>query len=105
MYVPRAPSSALVFLPGPGILTSFYTFSCSRVSKLHFPFSCCSFACSPSLWSGQELWLCSAAKVHDMSTWADRELWKAQGQFCSVTLVSSCCLLLCCESDNSLSFD
>lgn len=39
--------------------------------------------------------LCSAAWTPSKFTWADIEHWRAQGHFCFVTLVSSCCLLLC----------
>lgn len=53
-WVIRALSSLLGFLPGLGILTSFYPFSCSRVSKSLFPFSCCSFVLSHSEGSREE---------------------------------------------------
>ncbi|KAK2538304.1 Pid1 [Columba guinea] len=65
----------------------FYPPAVYRGVKITFSFQLLLFCMQSLLVEWARALLCSAAKVHDMSTWADRELWKAQGQFCSVTLV------------------
>lgn len=86
-------------LPGPPALPlvffwpAFYAVSCSRVSEFCSPLSCCCFA----LRGSREDQCCALLPNCPVNShgwhW---EHWDPQSQFCSVILLNSYSLLLCC---------